>query len=240
MMAAISAVAYGQSPAAQSNQDTAKSATANAAGAAANDKRAAPPAPAPDANAGSGQAMSLADIARANQAKKAGQAKAARVFNDDNFQRSHFIDSKAVDPAQGAGAAAAPQAARGEVSLEDLRGKVVLLDFWASWCGPCRQALPKLKQLQAVYGGDDFAVVSISEDEDEATWRDFVGGHQMTWQQKFDGSRGWAQQYRVAALPTYVLIARDGNEMERFEGEEFGRSVVERIGPRLKAALNKR
>jgi thiol-disulfide isomerase/thioredoxin len=123
------------------------------------------------------------------------------------------------------------------LSLSKLQGKVVLLDFWASWCGPCRQALPKLKQLQSVYSSDDFSVISISEDEDVRTWREYVGEHQMTWVQRFDANGEFRNRFSVNALPTYVLIGRNGRPIERYEGEAAGQSIVERIGPDLKRAL---
>jgi thiol-disulfide isomerase/thioredoxin len=118
-----------------------------------------------------------------------------------------------------------------------MQGKVVLLDFWASWCAPCRQALPKLKQLQSVYGSDDFVVISISEDDDERTWREYVADHNMTWVQRFDGNGEVKHRFGVNALPTYVLIGRDGKNIEQYEGEAVAESIVERIGSDLKRAL---
>jgi thiol-disulfide isomerase/thioredoxin len=118
-----------------------------------------------------------------------------------------------------------------------MHGKVVLLDFWASWCGPCRSALPKVKQLQSIYGGEEFIVVSVSEDNDETTWRGFVAEHQMSWAQRFDGNSSFMRQYQVQGLPTYVLLDRDGKEVQRYVGEDPGRSVIERVGPDIKRAL---
>jgi len=175
------------------------------------------------------QPTSLADAARLARASKQNQPKPHKIYDDDNFERSSLHERKAD-------AAAANMPGR-ELPLAELKGRVVLLDFWASWCGPCRQALPKLKQLQAIYGGDDFTVISISEDDDAQIWKAFVSEHQMTWAQRFDGNGALAHQYGVQGLPTYVLLGRDGNRLGQYEGEAPGVPIVERIGPDLRKAL---
>jgi len=127
--------------------------------------------------------------------------------------------------------------AGGASPIAEYHGKVVLLDFWASWCGPCRRALPNLKKLQAVYGGADFVVISVSEDDDESAWRAFVSSNGMTWTQKLDSDGTFQRQFGVDALPTYVLIGRDGNVVDKIVGEDPANSVLERIGPELRSAL---
>ena len=178
------------------------------------------------------QPTSLGDLARLERARKLNQPKAGKVYDDDNFLRTSLHEKSP----EAAGASSPGQ----DVPLTELRGKVVVLDFWASWCGPCRQALPKLKQLQSTYSGEDFVVISVSEDDDEGTWRAFVSQHGMTWQQQFDGNGKVARRYGVEALPTYVLLGRDGNVIDRYEGEAPGVSIVERIGPDLRKALEAR
>ncbi len=175
------------------------------------------------------QPTSLADAARLARASKQNQPKPHKIYDDDNFERTSLHEKRTND--------AAATAPGQELPLAELKGKVVLLDFWASWCGPCRQALPKLKQLQAVYGGEDFMVISVSEDDDEQVWKAFVADHQMTWAQRFDGNGALAHQHGVAALPNYILLGRDGNTIGQYEGEAPGISIVERIGPDLRKAL---
>ena len=186
------------------------------------------------------QPVSLADLARAARSKKQTDAKPAtkssKILDDDNMPRGVYD----ADSPPAKLAALGPQA---QSSLPpggpfpEFRGKVVLLDFWASWCGPCRNALPNLKRLQAVYGGGDFVVVSISEDDEESDWRAFVASHNMTWPQRLDADSSLQHQFGVNALPTYVLLGRDGAMVQKFVGEEMAESIVERIGPDLKKTL---
>jgi thiol-disulfide isomerase/thioredoxin len=188
------------------------------------------------------QPVSLAELARRARAKKQADAnqpaaKSAKILDDDNMPRGSYPSDhhSAVTPAtarQGSSASA------GASPIAQYRGKVVLLDFWASWCGPCRRALPSLKRLQAVYGSEDLVVISVSEDDDEATWRTFVANNRMTWPQRFDADGSIQNQYGVDALPTYVLIGRDGSVLQTIVGEDVAESIVERIGPDLKSALS--
>jgi len=80
-------------------------------------------------------------------------------------------------------------------------------------------------------------VISISEDDEEDAWRSFVSGNQMNWPQRLDSSGSLQRQYGVNALPTYVLLGRDGSVLQKFVGEAPAESIVERIGPDLKASL---
>jgi tetratricopeptide (TPR) repeat protein len=66
------------------------------------------------------------------------------------------------------------------ISLDDLQGKVVLLDFWATWCAPCRAALPHVQQIVKKFQGRPFVVLSVSVDSDQNKWRDFVTKNEMT------------------------------------------------------------
>jgi peroxiredoxin len=100
------------------------------------------------------------------------------------------------------------------VKLSDLRGKVVFLDFWATWCGPCRAEIPHLRELAKKLGGrDDFVLLSVSIDEDETKWRDFIKKEEMTWRHALD-KNGWhgvvAAKYGVTGIPCTFLIGKDG------------------------------
>jgi thiol-disulfide isomerase/thioredoxin len=189
----------------------------------------------------SDQPMSLADLARASRAKRQNEAKPASkiskvVLDDDNMPRGVYAADAAPAKAAASGSQA-PTSPSSAGPFPEFRGKVILLDFWASWCGPCRSALPNLKRLQAVYGSPDFVVISISEDDDESAWRAFVASHGMAWPQRLDSDGSLESQFGVNALPTYVLIGRDGAVVQKFVGEAPAESIVERIGPDLKASL---
>ncbi len=104
----------------------------------------------------------------------------------------------------------------GEISLEDLKGKVVYVDVWATWCGPCKREIPFLKQLDEDYHGKDVAFVSISIDEkkDYEAWRTMVtekelGGYQLMadndWKSKF------VADYGIRGIPRFILIDTEGN-----------------------------
>jgi thiol-disulfide isomerase/thioredoxin len=186
------------------------------------------------------QPMSLADMARTARAKKLKDAKpvprTSNLLDDDNMPRGVYAADAAPAKPAAPGSETAPAPASG-APFPEVRGKVILLDFWASWCGPCRNALPDLKHLQAVYGGADFVVISISEDDDGSAWHSFVSSHNMTWSQRLDSDGSLQSQFGVTALPTYVLIGRDGTVLQKFVGEAPAESIVERIGPDLKASL---
>ena len=114
------------------------------------------------------------------------------------------------------------QSSTGEtISLEALRGKVVLLDFWASWCGPCVRALPSVRKVQRDHEKDPFVLVGISDDRDEETWRRFVGKNGMTWSQYWDKDHRLGRIFDVQAIPTYVLIDAEGIVRMRVKGSGF-------------------
>jgi thiol-disulfide isomerase/thioredoxin len=97
-----------------------------------------------------------------------------------------------------------------QVSLDSLTGKVVLIDFWATWCGPCREALPHIADINRKFAGQPLVVLSISLDDDEAKWRDFVAKNKMTWLQYRDGSGDIAHLFGVTAIPHTFTIDADG------------------------------
>jgi thiol-disulfide isomerase/thioredoxin len=98
------------------------------------------------------------------------------------------------------------------LSMDDLQGKVVLLDFWATWCGPCREALPHIRDIAKKFQGEPLVILSVSLDSDEQKWKDFVAKNQMTWPQYRDGgfNGSIAKMFFVSAIPHTFTIDADG------------------------------
>ena len=99
------------------------------------------------------------------------------------------------------------------LSLNDYKGKVVLLDFWATWCGPCVGELPNVQTNYKTYHPKGFDIVAVSLDEDKDALTSFIKEKAMPWPQIFDG-KGWeagdAKAYGVQAIPFSLLIGKDG------------------------------
>jgi thiol-disulfide isomerase/thioredoxin len=104
-----------------------------------------------------------------------------------------------------------------EVDLVKLRGKVVLVDFWATWCGPSMAELPRLTAAYAKFHARGFEIVGVSLDEDEAALKRVLKTKKIAWPQFFDG-RGWdneiAHRFGVTALPTTWLVNKEGMLVE--------------------------
>jgi thiol-disulfide isomerase/thioredoxin len=107
------------------------------------------------------------------------------------------------------------------VSLDRLQGKVVLIDFWATWCGPCREALPHIRDIARKFQGQPLVILSVSLDSDEVKWKDFVAKNDMTWLQYRDC--GWdgplAKLFGVREIPHTFTIDPDGILEEEHVGD---------------------
>ena len=96
------------------------------------------------------------------------------------------------------------------VSLDELQGKVVLIDFWATWCGPCREALPHIREIAQKFQSQPLVVLSVSLDKDDTKWKDFVSKNGMTWLQYRDDSGDIAHMFAVNMIPHTFTIDADG------------------------------
>ena len=112
------------------------------------------------------------------------------------------------------------RAADGETSLAAFRGKVVVLNFWATWCAPCVREMPSLDRLQAALGGDDFAVVALSQDRGGmARVADFYEEHGLDNLARYVDTRGdVAAALGLVGLPTTIVIDAQGREVGRMVG----------------------
>ncbi len=119
-----------------------------------------------------------------------------------------------------------------ELALGDLSGKVVYLDFWASWCGPCRLSLPQLEQLRRELGPRGFEVFAINVDEDESDARDFLAEIPVSYPVLRDGSGETPAQFGILGMPTGFLLDRQGvvrrvhQGFRRGDGEKLREEVL--------------
>ena len=124
------------------------------------------------------------------------------------------------------------------LSSEDIAGKVVLLDFWATWCKPCINAVPSLRDLAEKYEDDPFVLVSLSVDSSEGKVRDFIRKHTMKWPQVWDRERWGRTNLRVSKFPTYIIVGADGEILHRYSGGGGGieRRLERDVGRAVRAA----
>jgi thiol-disulfide isomerase/thioredoxin len=124
------------------------------------------------------------------------------------------------------------------LSLDELQGKVVLLDFWATWCGPCRQALPRIQEIAKKFAGQPLMILSVSLDKNEAEWKAFVAWNHMDWQQYCDGGFEGpiAQSFHVNAIPATFTIDADGVLQDQHVGDA---SIEGKLKKLVAAAANR-
>ncbi len=104
----------------------------------------------------------------------------------------------------------APTRAASSFDLGSLRGRVVYLDFWASWCAPCRQAFPWMQAIKDAYEGQGLTVVAINVDADRADAEKFLHQFRPTFDVRFDPKGELAEFYKIKGMPSSVLIDRQG------------------------------
>lgn len=117
------------------------------------------------------------------------------------------------------------------VSIASLRGKVVLINFWATWCPPCRAEMPSMNRLYREYKGKGLEVLAISTDNSASKVKDYISKNSLSFQVLMDDNIKVARQYKVFSLPTTFLIDRNGIIVDRFLGEQ------DWISPELKKRI---
>ena len=97
------------------------------------------------------------------------------------------------------------------VSLSDLRGQVVMINFWASWCGPCRQEMPLLEQIHQRYQRLGFTLLGVNVEENPGDAEDWLENRPVSFPILYDPDNGVSKLYDVVAMPSTVLVDRQGN-----------------------------
>ena len=140
-------------------------------------------------------------------------------------------DTLAIPPAPRAGAPAPAFSAAtldGEsVALADLRGQVVVLNLWASWCAPCRAEMPALERVWQRYVDDGLVVLAVNQGEDAATIEAFVAEYDLSFPIALDPREQVGRQYELVAYPTTLFIDRDGVVRNVVRGGPMPEALVE-------------
>nr|WP_295870733.1 TlpA disulfide reductase family protein [uncultured Chitinophaga sp.] len=115
------------------------------------------------------------------------------------------------------------------VKLSDYRGKYLLIDFWASWCGPCRASFPHMRELYAQYKDKNFEILSISTDRDKAAWLKAVKDENNPWPQAHDAKSEVSKNtFNVQVLPTLFILDPKGKIIaQKLEGGELDKKLKE-------------
>lgn len=135
-------------------------------------------------------------------------------------------------------AAVADAADSAPLDLGQYQGKVVVLDFWASWCGPCRRSFPWLNEMHARYARDGLVIIGVNLDADRGDAKEFLVDHPADFGIYFDPEAALAMEYEVEAMPSSFVIGRDGQVTASHRGfkvkqqSEYEAILVEALGER--------
>jgi cytochrome c biogenesis protein CcmG, thiol:disulfide interchange protein DsbE len=100
---------------------------------------------------------------------------------------------------------------KGKISLDQWKGKVVLVDFWATWCEPCKKSFPKLEELRVKYGASGFEIVGVSEDdEDGGSIKKFAETYGAKFPLLWDKDKSLAGKYKPPNMPSSFLVDKNG------------------------------
>jgi peroxiredoxin len=118
-----------------------------------------------------------------------------------------------------------------EIALSSLRGKVVLIDFWASWCGPCRKEMPNVVRAYAKYKSKGFEIYGVSLDKEKGNWVEAIKEEGITWPQVSDllyWQSSVISLYAIEGIPYTVLLDREGTIIAKnLRGEELDEKLAE-------------
>jgi thiol-disulfide isomerase/thioredoxin len=117
------------------------------------------------------------------------------------------------------------------ISLKESLGKVTIVDFWASWCGPCRRENPNVVAIYAKFHTKGLNIIGVSLDEDPVKWKEAIAKDKLTWNQ-VSNLKGWeepiAKQYKVESIPaTFILDASGKVVAQDLRGDELEAKIIE-------------
>jgi len=121
---------------------------------------------------------------------------------------------------------------KGEITkLSSLKGKIVLIDFWASWCGPCRKSMPRLRELYKKYKDKGFEIYGISLDTEKDSWKKAIFEDGIKWSQVIDIEGNVATKWQVQYIPTSYLLDKSGRVVAiNAEGAELEKLLQKLLG----------
>lgn len=115
-------------------------------------------------------------------------------------------------------------------NLESLRGKVVLVDFWASWCRPCRMEIPNFKKMYDAYHQAGFEIYSVSVDNDVMAWKKALSQEQMPWTNVRDDKKIYSNMFNVSSIPFTILIDKEGKIVAKgLRGQDLSDAINETL-----------
>lgn len=157
----------------------------------------------------------------------------AKYPNDKNVKMFHDMVKAMASTAIGNPAPEIdlPSPEGANIALSSLKGKVVLIDFWASWCGPCRKEMPNVVKAYAKYKSKGFEIFGVSLDQDKSKWVEAIQKDGITWPQVSD-LKQWGssvvQLYNIQGIPYTVLLDREGKILAKnLRGEELEKKLLE-------------
>ncbi len=122
------------------------------------------------------------------------------------------------------------------LDLEQLKGKVVVVDFWASWCVPCRRSFPWLNEMHGKYEDDGLVIIGVNLDQERSEADAFLDEFPASFRIHFDDTKDLAREFDVVAMPSSYLINRNGDLVKRHFGfkvkqqDEYEAAIVAALG----------
>ena len=182
-------------------------------------------------------------LARMGQLDKAATefntcADAANPSDPLRVRARHFAENPSLSLAKMAPGFEVTASDGSRFNLDNMGGRVVLIDFWATWCGPCNAELPHMKKIAKEFANDPFVIISISWDSDAEKWKQFIDRNEMTWLQYRDADHTLSARFGVNAIPHYFTIDSDGALTAEMLGE--GSDVEGKLKKLIKRARDAR